>query len=259
MKRLIPILLVGLAAGCGRDAELPRHSAFVPVVIRASGRRAVHWRTVVKLKAGPRPAAVLVGRWPPDRRESEQEHFSLAPFAETQIPSLVPPLPQVSSLYIGSDEPVAIEATIYGKSPDGDLPPLHVPVVSGEDLARPGDRLSVGPLVRNAAEDSHFCLTFPWTERHAIPFKVEFVFTARDGRELRRETRALPGVPLLVGDPWKEFNLPAEPEVRLTVAFLGSVRARSPRLGLWLYGITQEKRSRTSRFLETKVERRAAR
>lgn len=254
-RATFPAVLLCLA-GCTRE-RVPAHTALVPVVIRTTSNRPTRWATDVDLvNTEARPALVRVGRWPPDQAASETQLIAVAPGATVRVPSLVPGLPEVSSLYAASDSPFTLRAVIRGRTAAGPLPSLEVPVIRGDDLARPGDALEVGPLVRNDAEESHFCVTFPWTERDAVPFRAEFVFTDANGAEIRRESRALPGVPFLVVNPWAEFDLArAAAEIRLRVTFLGSVRGRKPVLGIWVYGITQQKATRFSRFLATYVIR----
>ncbi len=255
-RRVTHVALLVALTGCSRE-RVPAHTAFVPAVVRTTSERQTRWATDVDLtNTDTRPARFRVGRWPPDHAESETEELTVAPSATVRIPSLVPGLPSVSSLYVASDSPFTLRAVIRGRTRAGALPPLEVPVVRGEDLARQDDTLEVGPLVRNEKEESHFCVTFPWTERDAVPFRAEFVFTDANGNELRRETRALPGIPFLVVSPWAEFELPSDAsEIRLRLTFLGSVRGRKPVLGLWVYGVTQERASRISRFLHTRVIR----
>lgn len=252
------LALAGLL-GCARE-RVPAHAVLVPVVIRTTTKRFTRWATDVDVtNTHARPARVRIGRWPPDSAGSETEEITVAPGASVRIPSLVPGLPEVSSLYAASDAPFTLRAVIRGSTASGPLPPLDVPVVRSDELARPGDVLEVGPLVLNDKAESHFCVTFPWTERDTAPFRLDFAFTDAAGKEIRRESRALPGIPFLVVSPWSEFDLPySVSEVTLHATFLGSARGRKPVLGLWVYGITQEKVSRISRFLTTRVIRKGA-
>jgi len=246
-------LLIPALSGCG--GEKPgAHSLFIPAVIRAGGRRHTTWRTVVTAR-GEAGQQIRIGRWPPNHPAAELETLTLGPTGTVPIPSLVLDLPAVSSLTLDSDRPFDVAAAIEGKRGGVSLAPLGVPVLDARSLARPGDQLRVGPLVSNDRETSHFCVTLPWTERDTAPFRLEFVFTAPDGREILREERATNGVPWLVANPWSEFWLPKAPEVYLEVNFLNALRGRKPVLGVWLYAVTQEKATGASRFLTTTVRR----
>ena len=134
-----------------------------------------------------------------------------------------------------------------------------MPVLKAEDLARPGDRLTLGPIVDTPAERSHFCFTYPGVERDAVPFRIHLRLTApRRRAPLGRDVRPH-GLPLVIDDPWKRFHLAPGTPFDVDVAFLGSARARPVARGMWVYGITTDRATSVSRFLETRVVRASAR
>jgi hypothetical protein len=139
-------------------------------------------------------------------------------------------------------------------------PSLAVPVLKAEDLARPGDRLTLGPIVDTPGERSHFCFTYPGVERDAVPFRVHLRLTPPGRSDVLWDgTFVLTGLPLVVDDPWKRFHLPSGTPFDVEVAFLGSARSRPIAHGLWIYGITTDRASGVSRFLDTRVVRGSAR
>jgi hypothetical protein len=128
------------------------------------------------------------------------------------------------------------------------------------DLARPGDRLALGPIVDTPRERSHFCFTYPGVERDAVPFRVRIRLTAPGSHALLHESSfVLTGLPLVIDDPWKKFHLEPGTPMDVDVAFLGSARARPVARGMWVYGITTDRATGASRFLETHVLRGSAR
>ena len=121
-----------------------------------------------------------------------------------RVPVRTPPSTP-SSLYFESRSPFTVSASIVDRR--GLVPPLDVPVLTREDLARPGDSLFLGPIVSNDAERGHFGFTFPGVDRDAAPFRVRVRLTAPGGGALLHEsTFVLTGLPLTVEDPWKRFS-----------------------------------------------------
>lgn len=252
MRAVLLLTLLALA-GCRDREAVPRpHRVFFPAVIQSSTRGHNVWTTGVTLtNPGTSDITVRAGRWPPRDPASELSEIPVPAGATVSVPLLVPLLPSVSSLTFDSEAPFEAQATIRGRRRDGSLlPPLTVPAVPGAALAREGETLRAGPFVRDGRERSQLCFTLPWTERETTPFLVDLRFLDASGRELKRESRALPGVPFLVLDPWKEFGLPEGTPFHLEVTLVGSARGRTPILGLWLYGVTQEDATSISRFLE---------
>jgi hypothetical protein len=253
----LPALLgAALLAGCAKEpAPFGRHAAFVPVVLdsRIPGR--VPWETRVDVtNDGPASGVVRVTRWPPDRREAEVEDYVVPAGSTRGIPSRVPLFPSVSSFWLESETPFHVRAAVTNRK--GPLPPpLEVPVLSPDDLARPGDTLRLGPFLSDDETRSHFCYTFPGTDLRSVPYRVRTVFTGLDGSLLGRFESGLAGVPTLIEDPWLRFALPERRPFLLEVTFLGSARGRAPRHGLWVYGIVTDRRTNASRFLPTTVVR----
>jgi hypothetical protein len=203
------------------------------------------------------PAAVRLTRWPPDSADSESTTFDLAAGEMRSVPSRVP-LATVSSLYFEGNSPFLVRAEIVDRR--NIAPSLVVPVLRAEDLARPGDRLTLGPIVDTPGERSHFCFTYPGVERDAVPFRIHLRLTAPGGAVLLWEgTFVLTGLPLVIDDPWKRFHLAPGTAFDVDVAFLGSARSRPVARGMWVYGITADRTSGASRFLETRVVRGSAR
>ena len=79
------------------------------------------------------------------------------------------------------------------------------------------------------------------------------------GELLHEATFVLTGLPLVIDDPWKRFQLAPGTPFDVEATFLGSARSRPVARGMWLYGITALKSTGASRFLETRVVRGSAR
>lgn len=246
-------------AGCRQPpAPYGACTAFVPVAFRSNNPGRPPWTPKVTLtNTAATPGAVRLTRWPPDTAESESTIFDLAPGETRSVPSRVP-LATVSSLFFEGNSPFLVRAEIVDRR--GIAPPLAVPVLRAEDLARPGDRLSLGPIVDTPQARSHFCFTYPGVERDAVPFRVHLRLTAPSGGALLWDgTFVLTGLPLVIEDPWRRFHLAPGTPMDVDVAFLGSARGRPVARGMWVYGITTDRASGVSRFLETRVLRGSAR
>jgi hypothetical protein len=257
--RAAALAAAALAASCRRPPEpYGPVAAFVPVAFRANNPGRPIWATRVTLtNTSGAPSAVRLTRWPPEAPDAEETVFDLAPGEIRSIPARIP-LGTASSLFFESRIPFRVAAEIVDRR--GLAPPLAVPVLPPSDLALPGDRLRVGPLVDTASERSHFCFTYPGVERDAVPFRVRLRLLSPGGESVLRETVfVLTGLPLLIDDPWKKFHLVPGTPFDAEVTFLGSVRSRPVARGLWVYGITTAKATGASRFLETRVTRRSAR
>jgi hypothetical protein len=63
----------------------------------------------------------------------------------------------------------------------------------------------------------------------------------------------------VIDDPWRRFHLPPGAAFDVEVTFLGSARGRPVAFGMWIYGITTDRATAGSRFLETRVVRGSAR
>lgn len=257
MRRLLVLAAAAaLLPGCARDPEPLAHRLFVPAVVRSDPRPGVvAWRTRVALtNPGAEAAFVRAFRWPPSDRSLEVAELTVPPGATVIVPTTIPPLPAISSLTVESDRPVTVSATVEPRGGSGP-PPLPVPVFPVSELARPGDRLLVSGLVSDERRRSHFAFTFPWAEHDTVPFRVALAFRAGDGELVSRTERTIRGVPFAVEDPWRELDLPRDRPLDLEVTFLGSGRGRTPRLGLWVYGIVQDRQTKESRFLPARVVR----
>ena len=259
MRRGALLLAAAALAGCRRAPEpFGPYTAFVPVVYRANHPGRPAWATKVSLtNTGRSVSTVRLTRWPPEAPEAETRDFALAPGQTVSVPARVP-LGASSSLFFESAGPIAATATILDRR--GVSPSLEVPVLAAEDLARPGDRLLVGPIVDTPTERSHFCFTFPGVERDAVPFRIRLrLTTPKSGAPLWEGTFVLTGLPLVIDDPWKRFELPPGTPLDVDVAFLGSARSRPVARGMWVYGITNERATGAGRFLQTRVVRGSAR
>jgi hypothetical protein len=253
MSRAALLLAPLLAfAGCrGAPAPFGPRAVLVPVVFRAHNPGKPSWAPKVVLTNGGAPNEVRLTRWPPDASDAEERVYALAPGAVQSVASRVP-LGTVSSLFFEGRGDFSIRAAIVDRA--GTAPPLEVPVVPADELAKPGDRLLVGPVVDTPAERSHFCFTYPGVERDALPFRVHMRLTAPGGGPVLHEsTFTLTGLPLVIDDPWKQFHLAPGSPLDVDVTFLGSARSRPVTRGMWVYGITTEKATARSRFLETRV------
>jgi hypothetical protein len=257
MKRLLLLAAFSaLQASCARDPQPLAHRLFVPVVVRSDPRPGrITWRTRVSLSnPGTRTAFVRAFRWPPSDRSLEISEFSVLPGATVIVPTTIPPLPAISSLTIESDLAVTVAAAVEPREKPGP-PSLPVPVLPVTDLARLGDRLIVSGLVSDEGHRSHFAFTFPWAEHDTVPFRVALAFRSPDGKIVSQTEKTIRGVPSVVEDPWLEFHLPSQSPLDLEVTFLASGRGRTPKLGLWVYGLVQDRQTRESRFLPVRVVR----
>ncbi|MGA7991218.1 MAG: hypothetical protein WCC53_07310 [Thermoanaerobaculia bacterium] len=255
MRRVVPLAAALFAAACHPPPDpYGSETAFIPVVFRASNPGRPVWAPRVALtNTSGAPETVRLTRWPPDARDSEESVLELAPGQTLSVPSRIP-LATVSSLFFEGSSPFCVRAEIVDRR--GIAPPLAVPVLRAGDLARPGDRLRVGPIVDTTAERSHFCFTGPGVERDAVPFRVRVRLTAPGTGTLVHESRfVLAGLPLVVDDPWKRFHLARGTPFDVEVTFLGSARGRQVARGMWVYGITTVRVTSASRFLETRVLR----
>lgn len=256
LTRTAPGLALFLAAACGpgRDPGLPQ-KAFLPVVVRSRIPGRVPWETRVELtNPGPSPIEVRLQRWPPDERQAEVETFGVGPNATRGIPLRIPLLPSISSFLFESRSPFSVSAVVRDRHGDGP-PPLVIPVLDPESLARTGDTLRVGPLLSDPEHRSHICFTFPATERGAVPFRVRTVVVGADGVRLGAWDQAVHGVPQIFEDPWAFFDLRERQPLFVEVTLLGGTRGRNPVWGLWVYGIVTEIATNASRFVETTVRR----
>ena len=256
---LTAVVFALAALGCRRPpAPYGAYTAFVPVAFRSNNPGRPPWAPRVTLtNPSTAPTAVRLTRWPPDSADSESTVFDLAPGETRSVPSRVP-LGTVSSLYFEGNSPFVIRAEVVDRRHIA--PSLVVPVLRAEDLARPGDRLTLGPIVDTPGERSHFCFTYPGVERDAVPFRIHLRLTAPGGAVLLWEgTFVLTGLPLVIDDPWKRFHLAPGTAFDVDVEFLGSARNRPVARGMWVYGITADRTSGASRFLETRVVRGSAR
>jgi hypothetical protein len=258
MRRAFPFVAAVLAAACHRPPEpWGSDTAFVPVAFRANNPGRPIWTPKVTLtNTSAVPSSVRLTRWPPDAPDAEESVFDLAPGQARSVPARIPP-GIVSSLFFESRAPFRVHAEIVDRR--GLAPPLAVPVLSSSDLARPGDRLRVGPLVDTASERSHFCFTYPGVERDAVPFRVHVRLLSPGGETVVHEsTFVLTGLPLVIDDPWKRFHLAPGTPFDVEVTFLGSARSRPVAHGLWVYALTATRATGASSFLETRVTRLSA-
>ena len=262
MRGTAPLAAAALALaglGCRRSpAPYGAHTAFVPVAFRSNNPGRPPWAPRIEVtNTSAAPSTVRLTRWPPDSADSESTLIDLSPGETRTVPSRIP-LASVSSLFFEAGSSFLVRAEIVDRRRIA--PSLAVPVLRAEDLARPGDRLTLGPIVDTPAERSHFCFTYPGVERDAVPFRVHLRLTAPGGGVLLWEgTFVLTGLPLVIDDPWKRFHLAPGTAFDVDVAFLGSARSRPVAHGMWVYGITTERATGVSRFLETRVVRGSAR
>jgi hypothetical protein len=258
MRSAALALALALAA-CGRaPAPFGSQTAFVPVVFRSNNPGRPPWAPRVTLSnISPTSATVRLTRWPPDTPDAEERLFVLAPGQTVSVPGRIP-LGAASSLFFEGRSPFLVHAEIVDRRRIA--PPLSVPILKAEDLARPGDRLTLGPIVDTPGERSHFCFTYPGVERDSVPFRIHLRLAAPGGGALLWEgTFVLTGLPLLIDDPWKRFHLAPGTPFDVDVAFLGSARSRPVARGMWVYGVTTDRETGVSRFLETRVLRGSAR
>ncbi len=257
--RRAALALALVLAGCRRaPAPYGAYTAFVPVAFRSNNPGRPPWTPRVTVtNTGAAPSTVRLTRWPPDSPETEERVFTVAPGQTLPVAARIP-LGAVSSLFFESAAPFAVSAEVVDRRRIA--PSLAVPVLMAEDLARPGDRLSVGPIVDTPTERSHFCFTYPGVERDAVPFRVRVRLTAPGSDALLHDsTFVLTGLPLVVDDPWRRFHLAPGTPFDVEVTFLGSARSRPVARGMWVYGITTDRATGASRFLKTRVLRGSAR
>jgi hypothetical protein len=203
---------------------------------------------------GPSPIEVRLRRWPPDEREAEVETLTLGPKSVRGVPLRTPLGLPASSFLFESASPFSV-AAVFRERGGGGPPPLAVPVVDPESLARPGDTLRVGPLLSDREHRSQVGFTFPETERDAVPFRVRTVVVGADGVRLGTWDQALYGIPQVVDDPWTSYELRDRRPLFVEVTLLGGTRGRKPVYGLWVYGIVTETATGAARFVETTVSR----
>ena len=257
-RLLLAVLVPLLVAACRRAPEpFGAHTAFLPVVFWSRAHGYLPWAARLTLTAPEgAPAIVRLTRWPPDAADAEEELIDVPGGTTRRVPVRTPPSTP-ASLYFESRSPFTVRASIVDRR--GLVSPLDVPVLTREDLARPGDSLFLGPIVSNNAERGHFGFTFPGVDRDSSPFEVRVRLTAPGtGALLHESSFVLTGLPLTIEDPWKRFSLPAGTPFDVAVTFLGGVRGRPVATGLWVYGIISVKATSTPRFLATRVERASA-
>jgi hypothetical protein len=256
-----PLLAIALALSsvCCRRAPEPfgPYTAFLPVVFWSRAHGFLPWAARLSLTTPAGAAAVVrLTRWPPDASDAEEVLIDVPGRTTLRVPVRTPPSTP-ASLYFESRSPFSVKASIVDRR--GLVPALEVPVLTREDLARPGDSLLLGPIVSNGAERGHFGFTFPGVDRDAVPFEVRVRLTAAGtGKLLHESSFVLTGLPLTIEDPWKRFGLAAGTPFDVEVTFLGGVRGRPIATGLWVYGVTSVRATSTPHFLATRVVRASA-
>jgi hypothetical protein len=257
-RLLLAALVPLLGAACRRAPEpFGAHTAFLPVVFWSRAHGHLPWAARLTLTTPEgTPAVVRLTRWPPDAADAEEELIDVPGGTARRVPVRTPPSTP-ASLYFESRSPFSVRASIVDRR--GLVPALDVPVLTREDLARPGDSLVLGPIVSNDAERGHFGFTFPGVDRDAVPYRVHVRLTAPGAGTLLHESSfVLTGLPLTIEDPWKRFGLAPGTPFDVAVTFLGGVRGRPVATGLWVYGIISVKATSTPRFLATRVVRASA-
>jgi hypothetical protein len=258
MRAAGAVALVLALTGCWRAPKpYGSHAAFVPVVFRSRNPGRPPWvPKVVVTNSGPSPTRVRITRWPPDVPDEEERILDLGPGAAVSVPARIP-LGVASSLLLESASPFTVTATIVDQR--NGAPALTVPVLAPASLARPGDRLLVGPIVDDAKDRGHFCFTWPGAERDAVPFRVRVRLLSPGTTTLLHEsTFVLTGLPLVIDNPWRRFQIPPGTPFDVDVTFLGSARGRPVAYGMWVYGISTVKATAASRFLPTRIVRASA-
>lgn len=251
---------IGLAlatAGCPPDPDPgAKHRLFVPAVVESKLSGRAPWFTDVVLTSSTEQD-VLLRRWPPAKPGEESEVLRTEAGKALSVRAGGSWLPGVSSLLFTAASPFQVAARV-GRRDRPEAPGIDVPVLAASELAMPGDVLRLGTFRNDEQVRSHFCVTVPATEAEAVPFLLEMTFRQPGGAVLATAREVAPGVPLPVEEPWARYGVAAGTPFDLEARFLGSVRARAPVLGLWIYGIEQEKATARSRFLTTTVVRRRA-
>ena len=254
MKGRGVLLLVFLAAGCRRVPAPGRVTAFVPAVIQQTIPGRTPWQTHIRV-TNPGPAAIEVSlhRSPPTARE-DPEVLHVPPGYSMTVDTQVPGLPAVSTFLAEGRAAFSLSAVIRARG--NVAPPLEVPVLSLPDLARPGDRLELGPFVSDESHRSHFCFSLLGTDQHLAPFEVALDFISPEGHRLGSALQILGGFPTLIEDPWQRYAIPSGATFRLEALFRGRAGLFMPNGGhLWIYGLTTDKTTNTSHFLPVKVVR----
>jgi len=254
----LAIVLALFSAGCRRAPEpFGTHTAFLPVVFWSRAHGYLPWAARLSLTTPEGASAVVrLTRWPPDAAEAEEELLEVPGGTTRRVPVRTPPSTP-ASMYFESHSPFSVKASIVDRR--GLVPALDVPVLTREDLARPGDSLLLGPIVSNDAERGHFGFTFPGVDRDAAPYRVRVRLTAPGtGTLLHESSYVLTGLPRAIEDPWKRFGLAAGTPFDVEVTFLGGVRGRPVATGLWVYGIISVRATSTPRFLATRIVRASA-
>ena len=252
MKRVAALSGSLLLAACGGREHTPApYNAFLPTVIRQGILGRIPWETRIELtNPGTVPSEIVIHRCPGEAGREETETIRAAPGTTTFVPERLPALPCVSTFLLESQNAFSVRALVE-KSGGGGPPPMFVPVIPEDKLARPGDRFLVGPFVDDDAERSHFCFGFPATARAAAPVEARLVFLTPEGEKLGETVQLLFGIPTLVEDPWKKYALPRAAPFRLEATFLGSSGWKRSGARLWIYGITTTRATSASRFLPT--------
>jgi len=257
-RLLLTLLVALLPAGCRRAPEpFGTHTAFLPVVFWSRAHGYIPWAARLTLTTPEgAPAVVRLTRWPPDAADAEEELIDVPGGTTRRVPVRTPPSTP-ASLYFESHSPFSVRASIVDRR--GLVSALDVPVLTREDLARPGDSLLLGPIVSNDAERGHFGFTFPGVDQGATPYRVRVRLTAPGtGTLLHESSFVLTGLPLTIQDPWERFGLAAGTPFDVAVTFLGGVRGRPVATGLWVYGVSSLRATGMPRFLATRVERASA-
>jgi len=173
-------LALASAAACRRAPEpFGPYTAFLPVAIRSNNPGKPQWAPKISIaNPGTSAAVVRLTRWPPDAPDAEETVYTLAPGETRSVAARIPPS-TVASLFFEGKSPFEVSAAIVDRRRLA--PSLPVPALEADALARPLDRLVVGPIVDTSAERSHFCFTWPGVERDAVPFRVRVRLTAPSG------------------------------------------------------------------------------
>ena len=248
MRRAAPLVLAVLAAGCRRPPEpFGSFTAFVPVVFRSNNPGRPPWAPKVTLtNTAAMPATVRLTRWPPDSPESEEQVLALAPGQTVSVPARLP-LGSVSSLFFEGKSSFLVRADIVDRRR---IAPRSPSRPAAEDLARPGDRLTLGPIVDTpVSAATSASRTRASARRRAVRVHLRLTppgRTASLGRNVRSRACPRDRRPVEALSPSSGHSFDVE------VAFLGRGAARSP--GLWVYGSRRTVRP-ASRFRHTRRSR----